>query len=159
MPTYEYRCPACKKKFDLILSIGEHDAKKAKCPKCGGKKLDQIFTAFQVKTSKKSWFQLSFTEKQGEIPCFSAFSLRFQFQDTPVSYKSIISRRDSFLHSHQWHRRVDSELSCLIWGCWRKQKRGPVRGGTLTDPRIASTQLEVKQSGGMASCAGSSLNS
>ena len=54
MPTYEYRCPTCKKKFNLILSIGEHDAKKAKCPKCGGKKLDQILTAFQVKTSKKS---------------------------------------------------------------------------------------------------------
>ena len=35
MPTYEYRCPTCKKRFNLILSIGEHDAKKAKCPKCG----------------------------------------------------------------------------------------------------------------------------
>jgi len=46
--------PNLQKKFNLILSIGEHDAKKAKCPKCGGKKLDQIFTTFQVKTSKKS---------------------------------------------------------------------------------------------------------
>jgi putative FmdB family regulatory protein len=54
MPTYEYRCPDCKKKFTLILSIAEHDAKKAKCPKCGGKKLDQILSGFQVKTSKKS---------------------------------------------------------------------------------------------------------
>jgi len=54
MPTYEYRCCDCKKKFNVILSIREHDAKKAKCQKCGGKKLDQIFTTFQVKTSKKS---------------------------------------------------------------------------------------------------------
>ena len=54
MPTYEYRCPKCSKKFSVVLSIKEHDTKKAKCPKCEGKKLDQIFTTFQVKTSKKS---------------------------------------------------------------------------------------------------------
>jgi len=54
MPTYDYRCPKCNKKFSLVLSIGDHDAGKAKCPKCGGKKLDQILSAFQVKTSKKS---------------------------------------------------------------------------------------------------------
>jgi putative FmdB family regulatory protein len=54
MPTYEYRCLACKKRFNLILSISEHSAGKAKCPKCNGKKLEQILSAFQVKTSKKS---------------------------------------------------------------------------------------------------------
>jgi putative FmdB family regulatory protein len=54
MPSYDYRCPKCKKKFTAILSIGEHDAGKAKCPKCGGKKLEQLITGFQVKTSRKS---------------------------------------------------------------------------------------------------------
>jgi putative FmdB family regulatory protein len=54
MPSYDYRCPKCKKKFTAILSIREHDAGKAKCPKCGGKKLEQLITAFQVKTSRKS---------------------------------------------------------------------------------------------------------
>ena len=54
MPSYEYRCPKCNKKFTLTLSIGEHDAGKAKCPKCRGKKLEQLITAFQVKTSSKS---------------------------------------------------------------------------------------------------------
>jgi putative FmdB family regulatory protein len=54
MPTYDYRCPKCKKKFTVILSMSEHDAGKAKCPKCGGKKLEQLITAFQVKTSRKS---------------------------------------------------------------------------------------------------------
>ena len=54
MPSYEYRCPKCNKKFTLILSIGEHDAGKVKCPKCGGKKLEQLITTFQVKTSRKS---------------------------------------------------------------------------------------------------------
>ena len=54
MPSYEYQCLKCHEKFTLILSISEHDAGKAKCPKCGGKKLEQLITAFQAKTSKKS---------------------------------------------------------------------------------------------------------
>jgi putative FmdB family regulatory protein len=54
MPTYEYQCPKCNKKFSLVLSIKDHDAGKAKCPKCGGKKLEQLISAFQVKTSRKS---------------------------------------------------------------------------------------------------------
>jgi len=54
MPSYDYRCPKCNKKFTLILSIREHDAGKGKCPKCGGKKLEQLITTFQVKTSRKS---------------------------------------------------------------------------------------------------------
>jgi putative FmdB family regulatory protein len=54
MPSYEYRCPKCNKKFTLILSIREHDVGKAKCPKCGGKKLEQLISTFQVKTSRKS---------------------------------------------------------------------------------------------------------
>ena len=54
MPSYDYRCAKCKKKFTLTLSMSEHDGGKAKCPKCGGKKLDQLITGFQVKTSRKS---------------------------------------------------------------------------------------------------------
>ena len=54
MPTYDYRCPTCKKKFSLILSIKDHDAGKTKCPKCGGKKPEQLITPFQAKTSRKS---------------------------------------------------------------------------------------------------------
>ena len=54
MPTYDYRCPNCKKKFTLILSIKEHDSAKVKCPKCGGKKPEQLITPFQAKTSRKS---------------------------------------------------------------------------------------------------------
>jgi putative FmdB family regulatory protein len=54
MPSYEYRCPKCNKNFTVILSIGEHDAGKVKCPKCGDRKVEQLITAFQVKTSRKS---------------------------------------------------------------------------------------------------------
>jgi putative FmdB family regulatory protein len=55
MPSYDYRCPKCKKKFTAVLSIREHEAGRVKCPKCGEKKLPQLITGFLVKTSKKSW--------------------------------------------------------------------------------------------------------
>lgn len=54
MPTYDYRCPKCNKGFPLILSVKEHDEGKAKCPKCGGKKLEQLISHFMTKTSRKS---------------------------------------------------------------------------------------------------------
>ena len=54
MPTYDYHCPKCKKKFTANLSIVEHDTGKAKCPKCGESNVQQLITAFLVKTSKKS---------------------------------------------------------------------------------------------------------
>jgi putative FmdB family regulatory protein len=54
MPSYEYRCLKCSKEFTVLLSIKEHDANKAKCPKCGGKKLKQLLTHFMTKTSRKS---------------------------------------------------------------------------------------------------------
>ncbi len=56
MPTYEYECKDCKKKFSLILSIAEHGKAKAKavCPKCKGKKVKQVISTFITKTSRKS---------------------------------------------------------------------------------------------------------
>ncbi len=54
MPSYDYECVKCEKQFTVTLSMREHDAKKAKCPKCGGKKLKQLITAFTAKTSRKS---------------------------------------------------------------------------------------------------------
>ena len=38
MPTYQYRCEKCGKKFERIETISEHEALKLKCPKCGSKK-------------------------------------------------------------------------------------------------------------------------
>lgn len=54
MPIYEYKCLDCKKKFSLTLTISDHDRLKAKCPKCGSKKVEQQMAAFFTVTSKKS---------------------------------------------------------------------------------------------------------
>jgi len=54
MPTYEYECKGCNKKFSVILSISEHGKTKVSCPKCKGKKVKQSISAFTTKTSRKS---------------------------------------------------------------------------------------------------------
>jgi putative FmdB family regulatory protein len=54
MPTYEYLCEACKKEFEQITTIHEHDEGKIACPKCGSNKIKQLPASFQVVTSKKS---------------------------------------------------------------------------------------------------------
>ncbi len=54
MPQYEYLCLACKKRFSLVLTLGEHEKGKVKCAKCGSTKVEQQWAAFYATTSKKS---------------------------------------------------------------------------------------------------------
>jgi len=54
MPTYEFVCENCKKRFTLILSISEYEKKKMSCPKCKSRKVKQQISSFQAVTSKKS---------------------------------------------------------------------------------------------------------
>jgi putative FmdB family regulatory protein len=54
MPTYEYECQACNKKFTLIQSISEHGKTKVVCPKCKSAKVKQSISVFTTKTSRKS---------------------------------------------------------------------------------------------------------
>ena len=54
MPTYDYRCDACGKKFSLTMSFAEHDRRRPKCPKCRSSRVRQQFSAFFSKTSRKS---------------------------------------------------------------------------------------------------------
>lgn len=43
MPTYDYRCDACRHEFDAFQSIT--DAALKKCPKCGKNKLRRLIGA------------------------------------------------------------------------------------------------------------------
>ncbi len=43
MPTYEYRCNACKKRSEIFHSITEKP--KRKCPACGKAKLERLISA------------------------------------------------------------------------------------------------------------------
>ena len=56
MPTYDYRCTACRKIFSVTRSWADFDTKRTpKCPRCGKRKaVEQLFASVLVKTSKKS---------------------------------------------------------------------------------------------------------
>ena len=54
MPTYQYRCEKCGKKFERIETISEHEVLKLKYPKCGSKKVSLVPGNVYVVTSKKS---------------------------------------------------------------------------------------------------------
>lgn len=54
MPTYDFTCEKCKKKFTLIMTISEYEKKKIRCPKCKSVRVKQQISPFQVVTSKKS---------------------------------------------------------------------------------------------------------
>jgi putative FmdB family regulatory protein len=54
MPTYEFKCEKCKKKFTKVMTISEYEQKKMRCPKCKSTRVKQQITTFQAVTSKKS---------------------------------------------------------------------------------------------------------
>lgn len=54
MPTYSYHCEKCGKRFTRVEHLSSHGARKPACPKCGSKRVTQVFGTFFAKTSKKS---------------------------------------------------------------------------------------------------------
>ncbi len=54
MPTYEYRCQECRKRFSRVERITAHGRRRPACPKCKSRKVTQVYTAFYAKTAKKS---------------------------------------------------------------------------------------------------------
>jgi len=54
MPTYDYRCAACKHEFELFQSMSE--PKKRKCPECGKLQLERLIGAGAAVLFKGSGF-------------------------------------------------------------------------------------------------------
>ena len=54
MPTYEFLCKGCGKKFTLVLSLSEYEKKNTHCPSCGAIQVEQQVHSVYTKTSKKS---------------------------------------------------------------------------------------------------------
>ena len=53
MPVYDYICNDCKKSFETVLTLAEHE-ERISCPHCGSKNVEQEAAAFFAVTGKKS---------------------------------------------------------------------------------------------------------
>jgi putative FmdB family regulatory protein len=51
---YDYKCLDCGKEFLLALTLKEHETGAAACSHCGSKNLQQLYTSFIARTTKKS---------------------------------------------------------------------------------------------------------
>jgi len=54
MPMYDYKCLDCGKESLIVVTLKEHERGDVKCPGCGSKKLQQLFSPFIAHTTKKS---------------------------------------------------------------------------------------------------------
>ena len=54
MPSYEYQCGKCRKRFTVVQRISEHSGRAPDCPKCKSRSTRQLLTSFFAKTGKKS---------------------------------------------------------------------------------------------------------
>jgi putative FmdB family regulatory protein len=54
MPVYDYICNDCKKSFETVRTLAEHDKERISCPHCGSKNGEQEVVAFFAVTGKKS---------------------------------------------------------------------------------------------------------
>ncbi|MGA9062244.1 MAG: FmdB family zinc ribbon protein [Terracidiphilus sp.] len=54
MSQYIFHCGDCKKEFTQVLHMADREKSVVVCPHCGGKRVEQLVTAFSAVTSKKS---------------------------------------------------------------------------------------------------------
>lgn len=54
MPTYEFRCLKCQKKFARHMTISEFVRRRQSCPSCGSKRVEREIAGFFAITAKKS---------------------------------------------------------------------------------------------------------
>jgi putative FmdB family regulatory protein len=54
MSQYVFNCRDCNKEFTQTLHMADREKSEVVCPHCGGKRVEQLVTAFSAVTSKKS---------------------------------------------------------------------------------------------------------
>lgn len=45
MPLYEYRCPACRARFEVLQRVGA-SAEAVRCPECGAERVERQLSTF-----------------------------------------------------------------------------------------------------------------
>jgi putative FmdB family regulatory protein len=50
MPIYEYRCSECGEKFEKLVRLSTSTSE-IECPRCGGRKVEKLISAFSARVS------------------------------------------------------------------------------------------------------------
>lgn len=54
MPTYQYRCLDCQRRFEVFLTYAEYGQKQIKCPRCGSEHVQRRIGRIRVAKSEES---------------------------------------------------------------------------------------------------------
>jgi putative FmdB family regulatory protein len=54
MPTYQYRCLDCKRRFEVFLTYAEYGSKAVSCPHCASAKVERRIGRIRVARSEES---------------------------------------------------------------------------------------------------------
>lgn len=54
MPTYEYRCLDCRRRFEVVLSYSEYEKKEVECPLCQSLNITRHIGRIRIKTNVES---------------------------------------------------------------------------------------------------------
>ncbi|MEK7667787.1 MAG: zinc ribbon domain-containing protein [Gemmatimonadota bacterium] len=54
MPSYDYRCEKCRRRFAVVQRISEHTGRSPACPKCKSRRTLRVLAPFFAKTGRKS---------------------------------------------------------------------------------------------------------
>lgn len=65
MPIYEYQCPDCRHRFEVLQSIREKATKN--CPKCPGKKVERLISHTSFSLKGGGWFKDGYNKKKQAI--------------------------------------------------------------------------------------------
>lgn len=57
MPTYDYNCTDCRKRFDIFLTYQEYGVKPVSCPHCGSQNIRRRPPKVRIKKSEASRFE------------------------------------------------------------------------------------------------------
>ncbi|MGB9898969.1 FmdB family zinc ribbon protein, partial [Thermanaerothrix sp.] len=54
MPTYEYRCLDCRKRFEVFMTYAEYGTRAVTCPHCGSSNVQRRIGRVRVARSEES---------------------------------------------------------------------------------------------------------
>ena len=99
MPTYDYRCKDCSKKFSLFLSYQEYDQAIKQCPYCGSKSISRKIGRIRVARSDESRLE-SFPDTEipamGDDPQSLGRMMRKMSQEVgeamPAEFNEVVGR-------------------------------------------------------------------